>query len=215
MNSLYAEILKFLVHEAYYRWISNQQANTTHAVQQTREGPIHLGYALLQHMTHMYLFQVMTFPKNLRSQNKSVVKSQKGFISFWKRKREQKKNKETHPQSSNYCFITLIKNIRMPFLGIISDAYSDFKATTLYSIKAQQKYSQFLYYEEIQKKHYRLSRSHLPQQFINSLILTGATKLPTAASLLEDSVGVLRNEGQHVSITLSPKHEIQAIRNRT
>lgn len=202
MNSLYAEILKFLVHEAYYRWISNQQANTTHAVQQTREGPIHLGYALLQHMTHMYLFQVMTFPKNLRSQNKSVVKSQKSFISFWKRKREQKKNKETHPQSSNYCFITLIKNIRMPFLGIISDAYSDFKATTLYSIKAQQKYSQFLYYEEIQRKHYRLSWSHLPQQFINSLILTGATKLPTAASLLEDSVGILRNEGQHVSITL-------------
>lgn len=99
----------------------------------------------------------MTFPKNLRSQNKSVVKSQKSFISFWKRKTEQKKNKETHSQSSNYCFITLIKNIRMPFLGVISDAYSDFKATTLYSIKAQQKYSQFLYYEEIQKKHYRLS----------------------------------------------------------
>lgn len=201
MNSLYAEILKFLVHEAYYRWISNQQANTTHAVQ-TRVGPIHLGYALLQRMTHMYIFQIMTFPKNLRSQNKSVVKSQKSFISFWKRKTEQKKNKETHPQSSNYCFITLIKNIRMPFLGVISDAYSDFKATILSSIKAQQKYSQFLYYEEIQKKHYRLSWSHLPQQFINSLILTGATKLPTAAFLLEDSVGILCNGWQHVSITL-------------
>lgn len=75
---------------------------------------------------------------------------------------------------------------RMQFLSIISDVYFDFRDTSLYSL-SKLKRGILLSISTTKKSWF-----HLPQQFINSLMPSGAAKLPTGTVLLQDyACGIL------------------------